>query len=65
MQPRDGWVRKKFQVILNVTVGANGQAIPQLTMDGDADFELHEIIGNRTSALLTIEMCDAAAGGQA
>lgn len=52
-----------FYVVPATTVPANGQAPQQLTVAGDYDFEMHYILAQSTSPLLTVEMFDAAAGG--
>lgn len=55
----------RFDYVLNATVGANATLRDQaLNLDGDYDFELHEIVGSRTSALLTIEMADSTDAGK-
>lgn len=52
-----------FYVVPRQTVPANGISQPQLTIQGDFDFEMHQVMVQRTSGALTVEMFDAAAGG--
>lgn len=60
----------RFDYVLNAVVNPAAAAPPQplanqqLNGDGDYDFEWHELVGSRTSALLTVAMRDATDAGK-
>ena len=60
----------RYDYVLNAIVNPGAAAAPQplnnqqLNGDGDYDFELHEIVGSRTSALLTVAMRDGNDAGK-
>lgn len=51
-----------FYALPATTTPLNGQIGAQLTIAGDYDFEMHYIMQQSTSPLLTVQMQDAAAG---
>jgi hypothetical protein len=61
---KDNFRRVFFFYALPATVvPLNGQIGQQLTIAGDYDFEMHYILAQSTSPLVTVQMFDAAAGG--
>lgn len=52
-----------WYVVPRQTFVAAATTNPQLTIGGDADFEMHAVLVSRTQAAVRINMTDAAAGG--